>query len=212
MLLFDSIASDLLSGRPSRAALFCPDGTFFPLQAGILRRRRCISSRKPGYFHSKTGAFLLILRLKSRLFRVSTNSVQYDSYWFSSTFCLLSPLPHTCSKKKVLYWERCIKQAIAKYTITYIIYSFFIIYYFQKTYIKIRKKTYFRTLVNQLHYYQQFNTVRNQYENSTNEYENSPVCQHYYFVLINCLQINVLCVTVRKYEKNRDFDKVFCFF
>ena len=41
---------------------------------------RCIFKAKAVHFLSKTGVFLLIWRLKSRLFRVSTNSVQYDSY------------------------------------------------------------------------------------------------------------------------------------
>ena len=115
----------------------------------FLRRRRCIFYRKPGYFHSKTSAFLLIWRLKSRLFRVSTNSVQYDSYWFSSTFCLLSPLPHTCSKKKVLYWERRIKASNRKvHNHLYNIFSFLYIP-FSKDLYKNQKKivlSYFRKL------------------------------------------------------------------
>lgn len=41
---------------------------------------RCIFKAKAVHFLSKTGVFLLIWRLKSRLFRVSTNSVQYNSY------------------------------------------------------------------------------------------------------------------------------------
>ena len=170
MLLFDSIASDLLPGRPLRAALFiCLCGTFFlPCSRAFLRRRRCIFYRKPGYFHSKTGAFLLIWRLKSRLFRVSTNSVQYDSYWFSSTFCLLSPLPHTCSKKKVLYWEKCMKTSNGK--VHNHLYNIFFFYYilFSKDLYKNQKKivlSYFRKLIYLLStILHSTKSVRNQHE------------------------------------------------